>query len=158
VNLVGSGVPISSGAAPFVEQPSVSTGAAVRASSPRSGYCPAFRGHRPSDETFSRARRRRSARPFGNLIAAIGITLLVFTVHHVISHTSIPGAILLTSYLGGAASSNSASGIRSSAKHCPRFIRRARVAWTVFGEAPSVRRFLCEVDLIPLQALGKKEA
>lgn len=37
-----------------------------------------------------------------NLIAAIGVTLLVCTVLYVIPSTSILGAILLTGYLGGA--------------------------------------------------------
>ena len=39
-----------------------------------------------------------------NLVAAIGITLLVCTVLYVIPSTSILGAILLTGYLGGAVS------------------------------------------------------
>jgi hypothetical protein len=39
-------------------------------------------------------------------VAAIGITLLLFTILYVIPRTSVLGVVLLTAYLGGAVASN----------------------------------------------------
>jgi hypothetical protein len=43
-------------------------------------------------------------------LSGIGIVLIVCTLIYLIPHTSIPGAILLTGYLGGAVASNVRAG------------------------------------------------
>jgi hypothetical protein len=93
---------------------------------------------------------------FENLTVAILITLLACTVLHMIPRPSILGAILLTGYLGGAVSiQRRVRNPLCSQTRC----RFTRVAWTVFpAKLACVRRFPCEADLIPFQALGKKEA
>ena len=57
------------------------------------------------------------------VILGIGILLLVFTVVYVIPHTSIPGAILLTGYLGGAVATHVRVGEGLSPVLFPVFFR-----------------------------------
>ena len=155
---MGSSVPISSQAAPSAEQLSVLTGA------PWSG-----RIHTALVVLlllFEGITKVMKASPvlaagvrlglFENLIVAIGITLLACTFLHMIPRTSILGAILLAGYLGGAVFIRGRVG---NPLCCQTRCRFTRVAWTVFPAKPAcVRRFPCEADLIPFQALGKKEA
>lgn len=93
-----------------------------------------------------------------NLIVASGVTLLLSTILRVIPRTSILPAIRLNGFLGGAVSIQLRVGIRSSAERCSRFILACWYGLDCLSAKPACALVLCEVDLIPADALGKKES